>query len=40
MTLEAPKGTILKVTVTGSDADKAMAEIEELIANHFGIADE
>ena len=40
MTLEAPVGTVLKVTVDGEDADLAMAEIEELVRNHFGIADE
>ena len=28
------------VTVDGEDADLAMAEIEELVRNHFGIADE
>lgn len=40
MTLEAPVGTVLKVTVEGDDADLVMAEIEELITNRFGIADE
>ena len=40
MTLEAPVGTVLKITVDGEDADLAMAEIEELVRNHFGIADE
>ena len=40
MTLEAPVGTVLKVTVDGEDADLAMTEIEELVRNHFGIADE
>lgn len=40
MTLEAPVGTVLTVTATGDDADLAMAEIEEVFANHFGIADE
>ena len=40
MTLEAPVGTVLTVTAAGDDADLAMAEIEELILNHFGIADE
>lgn len=40
MTLEAPVGTVLKITVSGDDAELAMAEIEELIANHFGIQDE
>ena len=34
-------GTVYtKVTVDGEDADLAMAEIEELVRNHFGIADE
>ena len=40
MTLEAPVGTVLKVTAVGGDADLAAAEIEELVKNHFGIADE
>lgn len=40
MTLEAPVGTVLTITATGDDAEPAMAEIEELIANHFGITDE
>ena len=40
MTLEAPVGTVLKVTAVGGDADLAVAEIEELVKNHFGIADE
>ena len=40
MTLEAPVGTVLTVTAAGDDADRAMSEIEELVRNHFGIADE
>ena len=40
MTLEAPVGTILKVTVSGDDANLAMTKIEELFANRFGISDE
>ena len=40
MTLEAPVGTVLTVTAAGDDADLAMTEIEELVRNHFGIADE
>ena len=40
MTHEAPVGTVLTVTAAGDDADLAMAEIEELVLNHFGIADE
>ena len=40
MTLEAPVGTVLRFTAEGDDADLAMAEIEELVRNHFGIADE
>ena len=40
MTLEAPVGTVLKFTVTGDDANLAIVEIEELLANRFGIADE
>ena len=40
MTLEAPVGTALHVTVSGPDAEETMAELEELVLNHFGIADE
>ena len=40
MTLEAPVGTSLRVTVSGTDAEETMAELEELVSNHFGIADE
>lgn len=40
MTLEAPVGTVLTVTAEGDDANLVMDEIEELIANRFGIADE
>ncbi len=40
MTLEAPVGTVLKITAEGDDANLVMAEIGELIANRFGIADE
>lgn len=40
MTLEAPVGTVLTISADGADAAEAMAEIEELINNHFGIADE
>ena len=40
MTLEAPVGTVLKISAEGDDANLVMAEIEELIANRFGIADE
>lgn len=40
MTLEAPCGTVLKITAVGDDAQLAMSEIEELIANRFGIIDE
>ena len=40
MTLEAPVGTVLKFTVSGDDAELAINEIAELIANRFGIADE
>ena len=36
----APVGTVLKVVAEGDDADLAVAEIEELVRNHFGIADE
>jgi Phosphotransferase System HPr (HPr) Family len=40
MTLEAPVGTVLRVTATGDDAAGVMSEIEELINNRFGIIDE
>lgn len=40
MTLEAPVGTSLKIVAKGDDAELAVAEIEELVRNHFGIADE
>lgn len=40
MTLEAPVGTVLTVTIEGDDAAEAAAELEELVKNHFGIADE
>lgn len=40
MTLEAPVGSILKVTADGDDAEDAIVAIEELIANRFGILDE
>lgn len=40
MTLEAPVGTVLKITAEGDDAAEAVAELEELVKNHFGIADE
>lgn len=40
MTLEAPVGTALRVTASGPDAEETMAELSELVANHFGIPDE
>ena len=40
MTLEAPVGTVLTVTAEGDDANLVMDEVEELITNRFGIADE
>ncbi|MDD4059723.1 MAG: HPr family phosphocarrier protein [Kiritimatiellae bacterium] len=40
MTLQAPVGTVLKFTAQGDDASLVLAEIEELINNRFGIADE
>ena len=40
MTLEALCGAVLKVTATGEDAQLAISEIEELVANKFGIIDE
>ena len=35
MTIEGFPGSILKVSASGSDAQHAMAEIEELFANKF-----
>ena len=35
MTIEGFPGSILKVSASGSDAQDAMAEIEELFANKF-----
>lgn len=40
MTLEAPVGTVLTFTAEGDDANLVIDEVEELIANRFGIADE
>ena len=40
MTLEAPVGSVLAVTVDGPDAEEAASELEELVKNHFGIPDE
>jgi phosphocarrier protein len=40
MTLEAPYGTRLKVTVDGPDAEELIEAIGELIDNRFGIVDE
>lgn len=40
MTLEAPVGTVLTVTAEGDDANLVMDEVEELVGNRFGIADE
>ncbi len=40
MTLEAPCGTVLKITAEGDDAERAVADIESLINNRFGIAGE
>lgn len=35
MTIEGFPGSILEVSTSGSDAEEAMAEIEELFANKF-----
>ncbi|MEN7973305.1 MAG: HPr family phosphocarrier protein [Verrucomicrobiota bacterium] len=35
MTIEGYPGSIMKVSATGMDAEKAMAEIEELFVNKF-----
>lgn len=35
MTIEGYPGSILEVSTTGSDADAALAEIEELFVNKF-----
>ena len=40
MTLEAPVGTVLTVTIDGPDAEDVAADLEELVKNHFGISDE
>ena len=40
MTLEAPVGATLTVVADGDDAADAVAEIEELVNNHFGLTDE
>lgn len=40
MTLQAPMGTVLKIQADGDDAKHVLAEVEELINNRFGIADE
>lgn len=40
MTLEAPFGTLLKITAEGDDAEKALDAIAELVNNRFGIVDE
>ncbi|MGI5870176.1 MAG: HPr family phosphocarrier protein [Kiritimatiellia bacterium] len=40
MTLQAPVGTVLKFTAQGDDANLVLEEIEELVKNRFGIADE
>ena len=40
MTLEAPVGTVLTFTAEGDDANLVIDEVEELIANRFGIDDE
>jgi len=40
MTLEAPCGTVLKITAEGEDAEEALDAIAELINNRFGIVDE
>ncbi len=40
MTLEAPCGTILRVTAEGPDEADALTAIEELFANRFGVLDD
>jgi phosphocarrier protein len=40
MTLEAPCGTVLKITAEGEDAEDALDAIAELVENRFGILDE
>jgi len=40
MTLEAPCGTILKVTADGPDEEDALDAIGDLVENRFGILDE
>lgn len=35
MTLEASRGSVLKVTVEGPDAEQLLDELEQLIANKF-----
>lgn len=36
MTIEGYPGSVMKVTTSGSDAQEAMDEIEELFVNKFG----
>ncbi len=40
MTLEAPGGTVLRVTAEGEDAEEALDAIGELFANRFGLLDD
>lgn len=39
MLLAAAKGTVLQVTATGADEDKALAAIQQLFADRFGEPD-
>ena len=40
MRLAATKGTVLKVSADGEDANEALDAIAELVANHFDIVEE
>ena len=40
MTLEAVAGTVLKVTASGSQAEEALDELEQLVSRRFDIPDE
>ena len=40
MRLAATKGTVLKVSADGEDANEALEAMAELVANHFDIVEE
>ncbi len=40
MTLEAPRGTRLRITADGEDAEDALDAIGELFENHFGFVED